>query len=148
MDAELADRIRQPAIKLYASLERPVRVSRSRIGRAANLSRVVCARSAYPRCNGVLDELAETQWHFCARRYVWTRVQCQDTSSGSKFWLRSGIGYYQFVELHAWFKAKAPAQLPHMREGQIVALLQKHGVNLKWKGRLPTRRRSKPDAPT
>jgi len=82
------------------------------------------------------------------RRYVWTHMQCQDTSSGSKFWLRSDIGYYQFVELHAWFKAKAPAQLPHMREGQIVGLLQKHGVNLKWIGRLPTRRRSKPDAPT
>jgi hypothetical protein len=125
MDAELADRIRQAAIKFYASLKRPVRVSRSHIGRAANLSRVVCARSAYPRCNGVLDELAETQWHFCTRRYVWTRMRGQDTSSGSKFWLRSGIGYYQFVELHVSSTATASEHRKPCLKSTRIALRSK-----------------------
>jgi len=137
LDGERADQLRQAALKLYGSTDRPAKISRYSIGRAAKLSHVVCARAAYPRCNEVLDELAETQWHFYARRYMWTLARLPDGASTSAVWHQAGLWYYKFVELDAYFRARSLTQVTRLREGQIVAVLRDHGVDLKWEGPCP-----------
>jgi len=137
LDGERADQLRQAALRLYASTERPTKISRQSIGRAAKLAHVVCARAAYPRCNEVLDEFAETQWHFYARRYLWTLTRLPDEASASEVLHRAGIWYYKFVELDAYFRACSLTHVTRLREGQIVAVLRSHGVDLKWEGPCP-----------
>jgi hypothetical protein len=138
-DGERADQLRQVALRLYASTDWPVKMSRHSIGRAAKLDRVVCARAAYPRCNEVLDELAETQWHFYARRYLWALANLPDDAPVSAIQHRAGLWYYKFVELDAYFRARPLTYLSRLREGQIVAVLRDHGVDLKWEGPCPTK---------
>jgi len=137
LDGERADQLRQAALELYASIERPARISRYSIGRAAKLGHVVCARAAYPQCNEVLDEFAETQWHFYARRYLWTLVRLPDGASTSEVCRQAGIWYYKFVELDAYFRARSLPQVSRISNGQIVAILRKHGIDLKWQGPCP-----------
>ncbi|CAE6872644.1 hypothetical protein R69658_08238 [Paraburkholderia aspalathi] len=144
LDGERADQLRQAALKLYASAERPARISRYSIGRAAKLTHVVCARAAYPRCNEVLDELAETQWHFYARRYLWTLSRLPDGASTSAVCQQAGLWYYKFVELDAYFRARSLTQITRLREGQIVAVLRDCGVGLKWEGPCPEKTFARP----
>jgi hypothetical protein len=144
LDGERADQLRQAALRLYASTDRPVKISRHSIGRAANLVHVTHARAAYPRCNEVLDELAETQWHFYARRYLWTLAHRPDGASTSEVWHQAGLWYYKLVELDAYFRARSLTQVSHLREGQIVALLRDHGVDLKWEGPCPDKTFARP----
>lgn len=136
-DAECADRLRQAALRLYAGTDRPVKISRQMVGRAANLMRVVSARPAYPLSNEVRDGFAETQWHFYARRYLWTRAQLTGETSPSELWRHAGIWYYKFVELDGFFRAHSIALSSRLREGQIVAMLSEHGIDFKWEGPCP-----------
>ncbi|WP_175772854.1 hypothetical protein [Paraburkholderia phenazinium] len=144
LDGERADQLRQAALRLYASTDRPMKLSRHSIGRAAKLVHVAHARAAYPKCNEVLDELAETQWHFYARRYLWTLAHLPDGASTSAVWHQTGLWYYKLVELDAYFRARSLTQVSHLREGQIVALLRDHGVDLKWKGPCPDKAFARP----
>jgi hypothetical protein len=137
LDGERADQLRQAALKLYASTNRPAKISRYSIGRAAKLSHVVCARATYPQCNQVLDEFAETQWHFYARRYLWTLAHLPARASATEILHRAGIWYYKFVELDGYFRARSLTQVTRLREGQIVAVLRDQGVDLKWEGPCP-----------
>jgi hypothetical protein len=137
LDGERANELRQAALRLYASTDRPAKISRYSIGRAARLAHVVCARAAYPQCNQVLDEFAETQWHFYARRYLWTLAHLPDGASTSEVLHRAGIWYYKFIELDAYLRARSLTQVSRLREGQIVSVLREHGVDVKWEGPCP-----------
>ncbi|MBH9657968.1 TniQ family protein [Burkholderia pseudomallei] len=137
LDGERADQLRKAALRLYASTDRPTRISRYSIGRAAKLAHVVCTRAAYPQCNRVLDEFAETQWHFYARRYLWTLAQLPDAASTAEIGLHAGIWYYKFVELDAYLRTRCLSQASRLREGQVVSVLREHGVDFKWEGPCP-----------
>jgi hypothetical protein len=143
-DSEFADRLRQAALKLYASTDRPMKVSRYTIGQAAKLAHVVYAHSAYPQCRDVLNEFVETQWHFYARRYLWTVAYLPNGASTSEVWKHARIWYYKFVELDAYFRARSLTQASRLREGQIVSVLREHGVDFKWKGPCPTKTFARP----
>lgn len=144
LDGERADQLRQAALKLYASTDRPAKISRYSIGRAAKLAHVVSSRAAYPQCNEVLDGFAETQWHFYARRYLWTLAHLPGGASASEVCHRAGIWYYKFVELDAYFRAHSLTQVSGLREGQIVAMLHDYGIDLKWKGPCPDKTFARP----
>ncbi|WP_211709064.1 TniQ family protein [Paraburkholderia aspalathi] len=144
LDGERADQLRQAALRLYASTDRPAKISRHSIGRAAKLVHVTHARAAYPKCNEVLDELAETQWHFYARRYLWTLSRLPDGASTSAVCEQAGLWYYKFVELDAYFRARSLTQITRLREGQIVAVLRDCGVGLKWEGPCPEKTFARP----
>ncbi|WP_185646507.1 TniQ family protein [Burkholderia sp. Bp9143] len=137
LDGERADQLRKTALRLYASTDRPAKISRYSIGRAAKLAHVVCARAAYPQCNLVLDEFAETQWHFYARRYLWTLAHLPDGASTSEVRLHSGVWHYKFVELDAYFRTRCISQAARLQEGQIVSVLREHGVDFNWEGPCP-----------
>jgi len=137
LDGERADQLRKAALRLYASTDRPAKISRYSIGRAAGLAHVVCARAAYPQCNQVLDEFAETQWHFYARRYLWTLAHLPDGASTTEVLHRAGIWYYKFIELDAYLRARSLTLASRLREGQIVSVLREHGVEIKWEGPCP-----------
>ncbi|MDJ1167773.1 TniQ family protein (plasmid) [Burkholderia gladioli pv. gladioli] len=137
LDGERADQLRQAALKLYASTDRPARISKYSIVRAAKLAHVVSSRAAYPQCNEVLDGFAETQWHFYARRYLWTLAHLPGAASASEVRQQAGIWHYKFVELDAYFRARSLTQVTHLREGQVIVLLRSHGIDLKWEGPCP-----------
>jgi hypothetical protein len=143
-DGEFADRLRQVALKLYASTDRPMKISRYTIGQAAKLAHVVYAHSAYPQCGDVLDEFVETQWHFYARRYLWTVAYLPKAASASEVWKHARIWYYKFVELDAYFRARSLTQASRLREGQIVSVLREHGVDFKWEGPCPDKTFARP----
>ncbi|MBN3785551.1 TniQ family protein [Burkholderia sp. Ac-20353] len=137
-DEEFAERLRQAALKLYASTERPTKISKSTIGRAAKLAHIAYANSAYPRSTRVLDEFVESQWHFYARRYVWALANSSTTDvSTSRLLEDAGVWYYKFIELDAYFRKRALAPVGRLRDGQIVALLCEYGIDLKWEGPCP-----------
>src|SRR5260370_11979132 len=55
LDGERADQLRKAALRLYASTDRPAKISPCTIAPAANLAPLVCPRPAYPHSNQVLD---------------------------------------------------------------------------------------------
>lgn len=139
-----ADQLRQAALRLYASTDRPARISKYSIGRAAKLAHVVSSRAAYPQCNEVLDGFAETKWHFYARRYLWTLAQLPDAVSASEVQQQTGIWHYKFVELDAYFRVRSLGEVKRLREGQIIVLLRSHGIDLKWEGPCPDKTFARP----
>ncbi|OJA54237.1 hypothetical protein BGV69_24225 [Burkholderia ubonensis] len=137
-DEEFADRLRQAALKLYASTDRPTRISKSAIGRAAKLAHIAYANSAYPRSTRVLGEFVESQWHFYARRYVWALAHAPTANvSTSRLLEDAGVWYYKFIELDAYFRKRSLPPVGRLREGQIVAILREHSIDLKWEGPCP-----------
>lgn len=138
-DGEFADRLRQAALKLYANMGRPVKISRQSIGRDANLVHVVSARQAYPLSNAMLDGLSETQWHFYARRYLWALAEVPGDASAAVINRHSGIWYYKFVELDAWFRNRLKPSSSRLREGQVISVLRDLGIEFAWSGPCPER---------
>ncbi|WP_080412561.1 TniQ family protein [Burkholderia ubonensis] len=137
-DEEFADRLRQAALRLYASTDRPAKISKSTIGRAAKLAHIAYARSAYPRSTRVLEEFVESQWHFYARRYVWAFAHASTANvSASRLLEDAGVWYYKFIELDAYFRKRPLPPVGRLRDGQIVALLREYGIDLKWEGPCP-----------
>ncbi|KVD97052.1 hypothetical protein WI90_33630 [Burkholderia ubonensis] len=137
-DEEFADRLRQAALRLYASTVRPAKISKSTIGRAAKLAHIAYARSAYPRSTRVLEEFVESQWHFYARRYVWAFAHASTANvSASRLLEDAGVWYYKFIELDAYFRKRPLPPVGRLRDGQIVALLREYGIDLKWEGPCP-----------
>ncbi len=137
-DEEFANRLRQAALRLYASTDRPTKISKSSIGRAAKLAHIAYANSAYPGSTRVLGEFVESQWHFYARRYVWALAHIPTTNvSMSRLLEEAGVWYYKFIELDAYFRKRALPPVSRLREGQIVAILRKYNIDLKWEGPCP-----------
>ncbi|KVM75095.1 hypothetical protein WJ60_05255 [Burkholderia ubonensis] len=137
-DEEFAERLRQAALRLYASTDRPTKISKSAIGRAAKLAHIACANSAYPGSTRVLGEFVESQWHFYARRYVWALAHAPTANvSTSRLLEVAGVWYYKFIELDAYFRKRALPLVGRLREGQIVAILREYSIDLKWEGPCP-----------
>ncbi|MFK0380277.1 TniQ family protein [Pandoraea sp. NPDC090278] len=139
-DEEYADRLRQAALKLYASTDRPSKISRRSVGRAGGLIHVVYAAAVYPRCVQVVEEFAESAWYFYARRYVWalSRMSATDAPGAvTRFYMDTGIWHYKFIELDAHLRKRLPASIGRLREGQVIAILHNCGIDLKWEGPCP-----------
>ncbi|KVM72364.1 hypothetical protein WJ60_07645, partial [Burkholderia ubonensis] len=137
-DEEFAERLRQAALRLYASTDRPTKISKSAIGRAAKLAHIAYASSAYPGSTRVLGEFVESQWHFYARRYVWALAHAPAANvSTSRLLEVAGVWYYKFIELDAYFRKRALPLVGRLREGQIVAILREYSIDLKWEGPCP-----------
>ena len=74
LDARLAGEVRQCAEALYALAGKPVRISRTRIGRELHvLSRFEKQLCKLPLCAAMLDKVCESIEGFHDRRLRWAR---------------------------------------------------------------------------
>lgn len=76
LDAKLAEQVRDCAQRLRAVTGKPVRISRTRIGRELHvLSRFEKQISKLPLCSRALDEACESTAQFHIRRLLWAKAK-------------------------------------------------------------------------
>lgn len=138
-DIRWAKAFANAAIELYASVDKPLRVTKYRVMNRSGwrgLNRVDPLRM--PMAHKQLDSLVESEWHYWARKIVWAllTMECAPTSASS-VWSRAGVEYQRGVALADYFRGVPTDQV--MWAGKVVDTLQEYGIDRNWQGPTPER---------
>lgn len=138
-DIRWAKAIIESAMQIYASDERPYRVTMNRLVKAAKFrpkGALLPSQAKYPLARAAADEYAESVWHFFARRMLWTLQSLHEPCISS-----SAIRILSGLELH---KGKAVLQyfsdVPRCGGAsakEIIAVLEMRGIGRGWSGPCP-----------
>jgi TniQ len=107
-DGEWASRITEEAVRLYASAEKPFRISMNRLKVAAGIRQNIDSATS-PLAYAALQSSIESVWHFYARRLIWmARLYRGDFATAPTRILR-GVDYYRMIEVYRYFVPNLPA---------------------------------------
>ncbi|MCC7703519.1 TniQ family protein [Janthinobacterium sp. GW460P] len=134
-DEERAKRVDEAAQRLYASIEKPSRVSRNRLERAIEW-RPGGEATNHPSTCRMMKECLESNWHFYARRMVWAILHHRQASP-SVIKAASGVEYHRSIELYNFFQTLDASTV--LTEGTIMATLARYGIDRNWQGPCPER---------
>lgn len=133
-DSAWAARFQAAATKQYRSAERPIYTSRNCIMRLAGWmlpNRPDPER--FPLARKALDDMAESQWHFYARRTLWAKLTlgagCRAPAMITK---KSGIEHHRGKDLLEQFATLSASRA--LQEGTIAEILDEFGINNHWAG--------------
>ncbi|HJV74891.1 MAG TPA: TniQ family protein [Noviherbaspirillum sp.] len=135
-DEARARKVREAAEKLYASIDKPERVSANRLSRAVGWNLVSLNKDRFPATRSAVEEQMESNWYFYARRIVWALLTLREDSARA---IRDlcGVEYYRGKVLIAHF-SEIDTSLP-LAKGTVVSLLQQRGIDRHWEGPCPAR---------
>lgn len=139
-DASWARRFATTAIDLYASTARPIKITRNRLLKKAGWGhRPSPSYETMPLARQQVEEFAESEWHYYARRVLHTKLTVPNpTNAPSRIPDASGVEYHRALALVDYF-ADVPPTLP-LKPGTIIGLLIKRGIQRDWNGPAPTRK--------
>lgn len=137
-DLELAKKITAEALAQQASIEKPVRMTRSfllrRIGwKQGNF----VAPERYPLTDAQLDEETESEWHYYARRIIWATLKLGSEGTSSR-WRQielSGVEYHRAQLLCPFFSTLSSNR--KLRTGTVVEILREYQIPRDWEGPAP-----------
>lgn len=141
LDIEWAKAINDSANVIYASDERPYRVTMSKLINAAKFSPKGVnwpSKDRFPMAREAAEANAESGWHFFARRMLWTLQSLHDpTCSLSVIWSRSKLELHKGKVILEYFLdfprcGGASAKV-------INAVLTTRGISRDWAGPCPER---------
>lgn len=135
-DGEIAEAIRMSAEQLYASVEKPVRVSANFLLKDIPWNASAPNATRFPASQRILKEEVESNWHFYARRVVWAILHgaVVDTAIRNK----SGVEYERAKALAAYFSGLMGRPVA-MEKNTILNVLAKYGIDKHWQGPCPDR---------
>jgi hypothetical protein len=133
-DIKWAKAFANSAIELYGSVEKPLRVTKSRIMKLSGwrgLNPVDPLRM--PMAHKQLDSLPESEWHYWARRIVWAlmTMECAPTSASSVR-IRAGVEHQRGVVLADYFRGVRTDQV--LWAGKVMDTLMEYGIDRNWQG--------------
>lgn len=140
-DIEWAKAINESARTIYASDERPYRVTMNKLIKAAKFCPKGVqwpSKARFPLAHAAAEENAEGVWHFFARRMLWTLQSLHEPGcSLSVIWSRSKLELHKGKAILEYFLdvprcGGASAQ-------EINAVLATRGIGRDWSGPCPDR---------
>ena len=137
-DLEHAKKIVAEALVQQASIEKPIRMTRSFLLRQIGWKQGnFVARERYPLTDAQLDEESESDWHYYARRITWATLKLGAEGISSR-WRQielSGVEYHRAQLLCSFFSALSPNRT--LRTGTIVEILREYQIPRDWEGPAP-----------
>jgi hypothetical protein len=135
-DGETAAALIAAAERIYASVEKPIRVSGNVLRQETQWNPYAPNRNRYPLTQHAYEELIESSWHFYARRIVWAMLNCKCRSKRTVNF-SSGVEYHRTLALLDFFEG-LETSIP-LEVGAVAAVLKKYEINRHWAGPCPER---------
>ena len=135
-DGERARSVMATAAALYASVRKPERVTINRLAKDTGWNPAALDRHAFPETLRALEECAESNWHFYARRILWAKLAHKHAAI-SVVRARSGVEYHRSLVLMHFFR---DVDLSVSSDAETIArLLAERGIRRDWPGPCPER---------
>lgn len=133
-DLKWARNFASTAIALYNSTDIPKKITRNFLMHKAGWNRGNIPNPArYPLARHQLELLKESDWHFYARRILWTKLRAGAVGASERSVLGdSGIEHHQGLLVLQYFSS-----VPSTRSlglGTIMEILAEYGISKEWDG--------------
>lgn len=135
-DGERARSVMSTAAALYASAAKPEKVTINRLAKEAGWNASALNPHAFPATLRALEEYAESNWHFYARRVLWAKLM-HKRAAISVIRARSGVEYHRCLVLMDFFQ-DVDLSISYGAE-TITRLLAERGIQRDWPGPCPER---------
>ena len=135
-DGERARSVMATAAALYASVAKPEKITINRLAKEAGWNSTALNQHAFPATLRALEEYAESNWHFYARRILWAKLT-HKRAAISVVRARSGVEYHRSLVLMHFFQ-DVDLSLPYDAE-TVTQLLAERGIQRDWAGPCPER---------
>lgn len=135
-DRERARSIAAIAAALYASVDKPEKVTINRLVKGVGWYPSTLDPHAFPATLRALKEYSESNWYFYARRIVWAKL-LQKHAAMSVVRVLSGVEHHRASVLMHFFR-DVDVSRP-LDAGTITALLAERGIYRDWAGPCPER---------
>lgn len=138
-DIQWAKAFANTAIELYASVDKPLRVTKYRVMKRSGWHGLNCPDPfRMPMAHKQLSSLLESEWHYWARRVVWALMTMANApTSVSSVRIRAGVEHQRGVVLAAHFREVPSDQV--LWAGKVVDTLEEYGIDRNWRGPDTTR---------
>ncbi|WP_211444885.1 TnsD family Tn7-like transposition protein [Collimonas humicola] len=140
-DAQWAKAIATISAELYQKDQRPVRITRSRLIKAAKFNPKGVnwpLEARFPLANATSKKFAETTWCFYARRMLWTLQSLHDPYTPvHKIVILSGLEVYKAKAILQYFSDVTRCGGTSIKV--INAVLDERGIGMDWQGPCPER---------
>lgn len=133
-DMQWAQAFAKAAINLYSSASKPNKISRNYLMRAAGwIKGGMPSYEKYPLARQQLESLCESDWHFYARRILWTKLRVGAAGSSAQGVLgASGIEHHQGQLVLNHFLSVLPNR--DLGPGTIMEILKEYKITKDWEG--------------
>lgn len=137
-DIHWAQKFKEAAMAEYVSIKLPTKATCNYLMRKAGWKRPNRPDSQkFPLAKKTLEALAESQWHYYARRILWAKLKVGVSStSRSSIIIPSGIEHHRGCDLLVYF-SKVSASCLHEAD-TIMKILEEHGISRSWGGLPPS----------
>jgi hypothetical protein len=135
-DGERARFVMATAAALYASVGKPEKITINRLAKDIGGNPAALNQYAFPETLRALEECAESNWHFYARRILWAKLAHKDAAI-SVVRARSGVEYHRSLVLMQLFQ-DVDLSVSY-GAGTITRLLAERGIQRDWSGPCPER---------
>lgn len=135
-DGERARSVMTTAAALYASVRKPEKVTINRLAKETGWNPAALDQHAFPETLRALEESAESNWHFYARRILWAKLAHKHAAI-SVVRARSGVEYHRSLVLMHLFQ-DVDLSVSYDAE-TIMRLLAERGIQRDWPGPCPER---------
>lgn len=135
-DSERARSVMATAAALYASVGKPEKVTINRLAKDTGWSPTGLNQYAFPETLRALEDCAESNWHFYARRILWAKLAHKHAAI-SVVRLRAGVEYHRSLVLMQLFQ-DVDLSVTYDAE-TITRLLAERGIHRDWPGPCPER---------
>lgn len=136
-DEDWAKAIQAASVSLYASAEKPVRVTMNRLLKESIVKSSAWPNSSkFPLAYSTLEQCRESQWHFYARCIVWMLYKYPEYAGrGSKLVKMAKLESHKGVAAYRYFSRIDCGRglSPH----SIISTLQEMGIPKDWRGPNP-----------
>jgi hypothetical protein len=133
-DLKWAQYFSNTAIVLYSSTDMPKKISRNYLMREAGWEKgSMPSYDKYPLARQQLESLCESDWHFYARRILWTKLRVGAAGTSERGVLgASGVEHHQGQLVLNHFLLVCPNQT--LGPGTIMEILKKYKIPQDWEG--------------
>lgn len=135
-DGERARSVMSTAAALYASVAKPEKITINRLAKEAGWNATALNPHAFPATLRALEEYAESNWHFYARRILWAKLTHKHAAI-SVVRARSGVEYHRSLVLMNFFQ-DVDLSASYAAE-TITRLLAERRIQRDWLGPCPER---------
>lgn len=137
-DVLWAEKFTAAAVAEYLSVKLPTKTTCNYLMRQAGWKGQNKPNSRkYPLASKTLKSLAESQWHYYARRIIWAKLTVGTAATArSSVIIPSGIEHHRGCDLLLYF-SEVPSSRP-LQSGTIMEILEQYGIAKDWEGLPPS----------